>query len=115
MKNSDSVFTFNKIANLSGVVASGAVGSLGIGARLVAITGSQAMGQVGNLGVFYWSLIDDDEIADWQNINNGQTSGWSNIDDNQSANWQNVNNAQNPSWGIVDDAETADWELIPTE
>jgi hypothetical protein len=54
---------------LTGVSAAGAVGTMSIGARLVAITGSQAMGNVGNFGVFYWSLIDDTENANWQNIN----------------------------------------------
>jgi hypothetical protein len=39
-----------------------------MGARLVAITGSQAMGNVGSFGVFYWSLIDTSENANWQLI-----------------------------------------------
>jgi hypothetical protein len=59
----------------------------------VAITGCTALGSVGDLGVFYWSLIDD----------------------NEDANWQNINSAQTPAWVLVDDNETADWELIPTE
>ena len=54
---------------LTGVSAAGAVGTMSVGARLVAITGSQAMGNVGSFGVFYWSLIDDSETANWQNIN----------------------------------------------
>jgi hypothetical protein len=58
-----------KALDLTGVSAAGAVGTMSIGARLVAITGSQAMGNVGNFGVFYWSLIDDTEDANWQNIN----------------------------------------------
>jgi len=27
------------------------------------------MGNIGSFGVFYWSLIDDTEDANWQNIN----------------------------------------------
>ena len=56
---------FNKIAALTGVSASGAVGTVSVGERLVAITGSQAMGRVGSPGVFYWSLIDDNQSANW--------------------------------------------------
>jgi hypothetical protein len=41
---------------------------MSVGARLIAITGSQAMGNIGSFGVFYWSLIDDSETANWQNI-----------------------------------------------
>jgi hypothetical protein len=29
------------------------------------------------MGVFYWSLIDDSETANWQNVNTAQTPGWS--------------------------------------
>ena len=65
-----------KALALTGVSAAGAVGTMSIGARLVAITGNQAMGNVGSFGVFYWSLIDDSENANWQNINNAQSSGW---------------------------------------
>jgi hypothetical protein len=61
---------------LTGVSGSGAVGSVSIGERLVAITGNQAMGNIGNFGVFYWSLIDDNESANWQNIDNVESAGW---------------------------------------
>jgi hypothetical protein len=50
-----------------------------MGTRLVAITGCEAMGQVGDVGIFYWSVIDD-----------GQTPNWSVINDSQTPNWQNV-------------------------
>ena len=70
----------------------GAVGSV-TSQKLVAITGCQAMGAVGNVGVFYWSLIDD----------------------NETANWQNISNAQTPTWGVVNTAESAEWDLITTE
>ena len=44
------------------------MGTMSMGQRLVAVTGSQAMGNIGNFGKFYWSLIDDSETANWQNI-----------------------------------------------
>jgi hypothetical protein len=50
-----------------GVVATGAVGSVG-SSRTVAITGVQARGQVGTVNTFYWSLIDDSETPNWQNV-----------------------------------------------
>jgi hypothetical protein len=62
-----------------------------VGARLVAITGNQAMGAVGDFGVFYWSLIDDSENANWQNITNTQTAGWALIDDAEAPGWVIVN------------------------
>ena len=99
---------------VTSVSAAGAAGSVSMGQRLVAITGCQAMGQVGNVGVFYWSLIDDSETANWQNIDDSQTPGWATLDDSQSANWQNVGNAQSPSWGLIDDSEAETWNLIST-
>jgi hypothetical protein len=47
-----------------------------MGERLVAVTGCQAMGNIGNFGVFYWSLIDDAQNANWQGVDTAQTSGW---------------------------------------
>jgi len=57
-----------KALALTGVSAAGAVGTMSVGERLVAVTGSQAMGNVGSFGVFYWSLIDTSENANWQLI-----------------------------------------------
>ena len=51
-----------------GVVAIGSVGSVGIGNRTVELTGVQAAGQAGTVGSFYWSLIDDSETPNWQNV-----------------------------------------------
>jgi len=73
------------------VPATGNVGSVSMGARLVAITGNQAMGAVGDFGVFYWSLIDDSQNANWQNITNTQTPTWTLID-----------NTETPGWVVVD-------------
>jgi len=64
---------------LTGVSARGSAGSV-VGQRLVEVTGNQAMGAVGSVGVFYWSLIDDSEDANWQNIDNTESSGWVIVD-----------------------------------
>ena len=53
---------------LTGVAATGAVETITMGQRLVAITGCQAMGQVGDIGLRFWSLIDTAEDAGWTNI-----------------------------------------------
>jgi hypothetical protein len=57
-----------KVVALSGVSASGTVGTISMGTRLVAITGCVAMGQVGNVDKFYWTTIDDSETPIWQNV-----------------------------------------------
>ena len=59
-----------------GVQANGAAGTVSVGDRLVAITGCATMGSVGNVGVFYWSLIDDNESANWQNIDTTESADW---------------------------------------
>jgi len=83
--------------------------------RLIAITGCQAIGQVGDLGVHYWSLIDDSETSNWQEFDSNNTPAWALVGDTQAASWQNIGNSQTPTWGAIDNAESADWELIPSE
>jgi hypothetical protein len=53
---------------LGGVEATGTIETITMGQRLVAITGCQAMGQVGDIGLRFWSLIDTAEDAGWTNI-----------------------------------------------
>jgi hypothetical protein len=62
-----------------------------MGNRTVALSGVSASGQLGAFGVFYWSLIDDSENANWQNITNTQTPTWTLID-----------NTETPGWVVVD-------------
>jgi hypothetical protein len=64
---------------LGGVGATGTVNTVTIGERLVAITGCPAMGQVGDIGLRFWSLIDNSEDANWSKINNAQDAVWTNI------------------------------------
>ena len=61
--------------SISGVAARGAVGSVGL-SKTVALTGVSARGAVGGFNVLYWTLIDDNQTANWQNINNSQVSDW---------------------------------------
>ena len=62
---------------LTGVGASGLVGTVTLGSRSAQLVGVGATGTVGNLGVAYWSLIDDSQTSSWQNIDNSETAGWS--------------------------------------
>jgi hypothetical protein len=68
-------------ASISGNSLSGAVQSVSIGQRLVAITGSRAMGAVGDFGVLYWSIINDNQTPNWTSINDTQTPVWEVVDD----------------------------------
>ena len=61
---------------LTGSSLSGDVGSVGIGARSLALTGVLASGSVGNVNAVYWKNIDDSQTANWQNISNTQPSNW---------------------------------------
>jgi hypothetical protein len=50
------------------VLAIGSVGSIAATSRTVAISGVQASGQVGTPNYFYWSVIDDNQTPNWQNV-----------------------------------------------
>jgi hypothetical protein len=52
----------------SGVSASAAVQSIAASSRLVAITGCPAMGNVGDVGYRYWSVIDTAETPNWVEV-----------------------------------------------
>jgi len=64
---------------LTGASLSGNAGSVGAGARSLALTGVLASGGVGNLNAVYWKNIDDSQTASWQNVSNTQTSNWQEI------------------------------------
>jgi hypothetical protein len=99
---------------LSGVNASGSVGTMSIAARVLALTGVNATGSVGDVIAVYWKPIPDDQNPDWTNIGNSQTPGWVNVGDTQTPSWQNISNPQTPNWGNVSDEQTADWEAVVT-
>jgi hypothetical protein len=79
--------------DLTSAAATGAVSSVGVGNRTVALTGVSAAGSVGTLIPVYWQVIDDSQTANWIAINSIQTPGWSTIQDTQTANWVLVNNS----------------------
>jgi hypothetical protein len=51
-----------------GVVAYGSVGTIPLTTRTVSISGVSARGQVGTVNYFYWTIIDDSETPNWQNV-----------------------------------------------
>jgi hypothetical protein len=69
---------------------SAAVESVGLDARTFGLTGNQASGTVGSVVAVYWAIIDDNQVANWQNISNPQTPSWSLIDDEQTPNWEDI-------------------------
>ena len=54
------------------------------------ISGVYGTGQVGNITVSFWSVIDDRETANWQNVGNSESAGWTEI-----------NHAEDPSWELI--------------
>jgi hypothetical protein len=55
---------------LTGTEAVGGVGTMGLGPRSFALSGVQALGEVGTPVAVYWTVIDDSQTPNWQNINN---------------------------------------------
>jgi hypothetical protein len=37
------------------------------------------VGKTGNLGYYYWSVINDDQTPNWAEINNANTPNWEEI------------------------------------
>jgi expansin (peptidoglycan-binding protein) len=70
---------YETVVELSGVSASGAVGSLSLGPRSFALTGNYAQADIGVVVAVYWKLINDVQDANWQKINNSQTANWTTI------------------------------------
>jgi hypothetical protein len=58
------------VIQLTGSSLSGNVGSVGLGTRSAALTGVLGRGEAGNVISVYWKIIDNSQIANWQNINN---------------------------------------------
>jgi len=60
----------DKAVALSGLGASGAVGSLGMGPRSVALTGNSARGDAGAVIAVYWKNINTVQTPNWAMIEN---------------------------------------------
>jgi hypothetical protein len=68
------------IAALTGVSATGSLGTFGIA---VGLKGVLATGTAGSISqAFAWSVIDDTQTANWQNIGNTQTASWAAVSTN---------------------------------
>lgn len=66
------------VAPTTGVQATGYIGTVSVtGAANVFPTGVVGYGRIGTVNV--WGLVDDTQTANWQNINNVQSSGWTQI------------------------------------
>ena len=58
--------------------------------RTTALTGVFARGLTGDLGYYYWSVIDDNQTPNWTAINDDESAGWTEVDDSQVANWNEI-------------------------
>ena len=59
-----------------------------------------------------WEPIDDNQVVNWQNVNDTQTPFWGAVATTQSTTWQDVNNTQAFSWATVADEQSANWQEI---
>lgn len=55
---------------------------------VVLVIGVTGQGFVG--GVNVWSVIDDTQTANWQNVTDAQLPGWAQVGTTQSADWQQI-------------------------
>jgi hypothetical protein len=60
---------------LTGVEARGFVGTFGV-IHINGLLGVFAQGQAGNVSVYFWTTIDDNQNPDWHNINNSEVADW---------------------------------------
>jgi hypothetical protein len=61
---------------LTGVVASGVVGTVSRGATSIALTGVQAVGSAGTVVAIYWVLVNNSQTSNWALVDNSETSNW---------------------------------------
>jgi len=59
---------YTVIGTATGVQATGSVGTIAPTSRTVALTGVGATGQVGTMNYFYWSVIDNSQTPNWQDV-----------------------------------------------
>ena len=100
-----------RVIAISGVASSGTIQAL---TSTQILAGVQAGGAVGNVIARYWKLIDDSQTPNWQNITDSQTAGWALVNDNQTSNWQNLTTSQTAGWVVINDGGDAGWTTIPT-
>lgn len=63
---------------------------------------------------FYWELIEDNQLPNWQNASNTQTPSWTEINTSTTPSWQNISNNQASSWTTIDTAADGNWNNINT-
>lgn len=97
---------------VTGVQGVGYVGTVSVGRVEVNVTGVQGIGRVGTVTAKSGVTV---HVTGVQGVGYvGTTTLWSVIDDNQTPNWQNVATAQSPDWQAVDDTNSTIWSEIPT-
>lgn len=66
------------------------------------------------LARLFWELIDDNQVADWQNVASEQSAGWGAVPTAQTPEWSAISSAQGASWTDVDNGQTPEWTNIQT-
>jgi len=101
-------WNFGTLAALSGVLATGAVGSLDFNFNF-AVTGVQATGSVGSVKFANAYTLSGVQAAG--EVGNVYT-GWYVIPTNQTPAWTGVSTTQTPSWTSVSTTQTPSWTNI---
>ena len=83
-------------------------------ATFIAIASAGALGVAEVTRRLLWEVIDDSQVADWQNINAAQSVTWGSIDSSQGTSWQTLDTAQSTTWGTIDNNTPDTWSDIPT-
>jgi len=99
--------------DVTGFEVTGSVGTVSVVAEAnVLPLGVVATVAAGTVRIIGWTIIDDDQTANWSQINDSQSPGWSTIGDSQTPDWSQINDSQSPSWSTIDDSQTPDWQEV---
>jgi len=99
--------------DVTGFEITGSVGTVSVVAEAnVLPLGVVATVAAGTVRIIGWTIIDDDQTANWSQINDSQSPGWSTIGDSQTPDWSQINDSQSPSWSTIDDSQTPDWQEV---
>jgi hypothetical protein len=94
---------------ISGVQASGAVGDV-TETNNPTESGVQANGYVGTFG--HITTVELSGVSANGSVGTPLYFYWTTIDDSETPNWQNIDNGQTPSWQNIDDGQTPDWQEV---
>lgn len=99
------------VAAVTGVQALGQVGLLTMaGAAVIPVLGVVGLGQIGEALV--WGVIDDRQTANWQNIPTGLAPAWDSISTDMAPSWSPVQTNPNADWSAVGTTQDPNWAPV---